>query len=77
MRTTNKVSETPGTDRCLTRKQAAVMTGYSEKTLANLGTLRKGPPYRKYRGHCMYLESELLGWLKSMPVQGGGSVATA
>jgi hypothetical protein len=51
------------------------MTGYSEKTLANLGTLSKGPPFRKYRGHCMYLESELFAWLRSMPVQGGEAVS--
>jgi len=59
------------TDRGLTRKQTAEMTGYAEKTLANLSMLGQGPPMRKYRGHCIYLESEVLAWLRSLPVAGG------
>jgi len=48
------------------------MTGYAEKTLANLSLLGEGPPMRKHRGHCIYLESELLAWMKGLPVSGGG-----
>jgi len=53
------------------------MTGYAEKTLANLSLLGEGPPVRKHRGHCIYVESEVLDWLKSLPVSGGGRAAWA
>ena len=58
-------------DRALTRRQAARMTGYAEKTLANFSLVGKGPPMRKYRGRCLYLESEVLAWLKGLPVSSG------
>jgi hypothetical protein len=69
------LAKPPISDRGLTRKEAAVTVGYSEKTLANLGTLGHGPPFRKYRGHCIYLESELLAWIKSIPTRGGSNAA--
>jgi hypothetical protein len=59
-------------DRALTRKQAAEISTYSEKTLANLAVLRVGPPFRKYRGKVIYLESELQAWLKNLPCGGLG-----
>ena len=61
----------PGlSERALTRRQVAEITGYTEKTLANLATLNEGPPFRKHRSHCMYLETELSAWLKSLPAGG-------
>ena len=60
------------TDRALTRRQAADICGYSQQTLANLMVLREGPPVRKHRRKCLYLESELLAWLRSLPVVVGG-----
>jgi hypothetical protein len=63
-------------DRALTRKQASGTTGYAEKTLANLSLLGEGPPMRKHRGRCLYLESEVLAWLRSLPVPGGAGAAT-
>jgi hypothetical protein len=63
-------------DRALTRKQAAEMSTYSEKTLANLAVLRVGPPFRKYRGKVIYLESELQTWLRNLPCGGSGRGAT-
>jgi predicted DNA-binding transcriptional regulator AlpA len=71
MRRESNLQENRTSDRGLTRKQAAAMTGYAEKTLANLALLGEGPPMRKHRGHCLYLESEVLEWLKSLPVSGG------
>jgi hypothetical protein len=59
------------TDRALTRAQAAAMLGYQPKTLANFALLGQGPPMRKHRARCLYLESELMAWLKSLPVTGG------
>lgn len=58
-------------DRALTRRQAAAMTGYREKTFANFSTLGIGPPFRKYRGRTFYIESQLLDWVKSLPEAGG------
>ena len=63
-------------DRGLTRKQAAEMTGYAEKPLANLSRHGEGPPMRKHRGHCIYLESEVLNWLRSLPLSGGAGAST-
>jgi hypothetical protein len=62
-------------DRALTRKQAAEISTYSEKTLANLAVLRVGPPFRKYRGKVIYLESELQAWLRNLPCGGNGGRA--
>jgi helix-turn-helix protein len=76
MRHRTQAKESEGTvDRALTRRQAARMTGYAEKTLANLSLLGEGPPMRKHRGRCLYLESEVLAWLRSLPVSGGTGAA--
>jgi len=66
----NKPSGKNRAERALTRKQVAQISTYSEKTLANLATLRKGPPFRKYRGKVLYLESEVMAWLRSLPKGG-------
>ena len=77
VRRNNRKKEPEGTvDRALTRRQAARMTAYAEKTLANLALIGEGPPMRKHRGHCLYIESEVLTWLKNLPVTGGSGVAT-
>jgi hypothetical protein len=60
-----------GSERGLTRKQAAELLSYAPATLANLATLNQGPPFRKHRGRVIYLESELVAWLKSLPTGGG------
>lgn len=60
-------------ERALTRKQAAEISTYSEKTLANLAVLGVGPPFRKYRGKVIYLERELHAWLRNLPCGGSGS----
>lgn len=76
MRTDKHTKENAGSvERGLSRRQAASMTGYSEKTLANFALLGQGPPMRKFRGKCIYLESELLAWLRGLPVSGGGAAA--
>jgi hypothetical protein len=62
----------PVSDRGLPRKEAAMVLGCSEKRLANLASLNQGPPYRRYRNRCFYMESELLAWMKKMPVHGEG-----
>jgi predicted DNA-binding transcriptional regulator AlpA len=71
MITAREQSQNKSADRALTRREAAEMTGYSVKTLGNLATLNAGPPFRKHRGHVMYLESELVAWLRSLPKGGG------
>jgi hypothetical protein len=63
-----------GVDRALTRKQVAELSTYSEKTLANLAVLEQGPPFRKCRGKVLYLESEVMAWLRGLP-RGGGQAA--
>jgi len=67
----NRTMETNDADRALTRKQVAWISTYSEKTLANLASLKKGPPFRKYRGRVLYLESEVMAWLRGLPRSGG------
>jgi hypothetical protein len=74
MKKTDTLQQRP-IDRGLTRRQAAAMIGYSEKTMANLALLGHGPPMRKNRGHCIYLESEVLAWMRSLPVSGGRPAA--
>lgn len=58
-------------DRALRRSEAARLVGYSTKTLANLSSHDEGPPCRKYRGHVLYLESEVQAWLRGLPFSGG------
>ena len=65
------MNETAMPDRALSRRQAAAMTSYTVKTLANLALLGQGPPMRKHRGKCLYIESEVLDWLRSLPTTGG------
>lgn len=58
-------------DRAFTREEAAALTPYTPKTLANLASLGVGPPFRTYRGRTFYLASELQAWMKNLP-RGGG-----
>lgn len=68
-------TEKSQSDKGLTRREAAEFLGvYTEKTLANLATLNQGPPFRKHRGRVIYLQSELLAWLRSLPVSCGAQV---
>jgi len=62
-------------ERALSRKEASHVTGYSEKHLATLASRGQGPPVRKYKRKCIYLQSEVLDWLKNLPVAGGGRAA--
>jgi len=69
----NSPNKTMGKNRvehALTRKPVAQISTYSEKTLANLAALKKGPPFRKYRGKVLYLESEVMEWLRGLPKGG-------
>jgi hypothetical protein len=63
-------------DRGLSRQQVAELTGLRAHHLANLAVLNQGPPFRKHqagkRGRVIYLESEVLAWLRALPVHGGG-----
>ena len=63
-------------DRALTREQAAAMTGMKPKTLANWALLNQGPPVRKRRSRTFYLESEVLAWMRGLPIVAGEKVAT-
>ena len=64
-------------DRGLSRQQVAELTGLTTHHLANLGVANEGPPFRKHklgkRGRVIYLESEVLAWLRALPVHGGAS----
>lgn len=54
-------------DRRIRPKEAAMITGFSEKTLANKRSDGTGPPYYKLgntrRAAVYYLESELKNWM--------------
>jgi hypothetical protein len=70
----------PTLDRGLSREQVAEMTGLTVHHLANLGVLDQGPPFRKHkagkRGRVIYLQSEVIQWLRSLPIHGGGQQET-
>lgn len=69
---TPQVTGYPLGERALSRKEAARLVGYRPKTLANLATLDQGPPVRKHNRRVLYLESELICWLRNLPVVAGG-----
>jgi len=62
-------------DQGLTRKQAAELCGLRPEHLANMAVFGQGPPFRKLkpgkRGKVVYLKSEVLAWLRSLPAHGG------
>jgi len=64
-------------DRGLTRKEVAEMTGLTIAYLANVALAGEGPPFRKCkagkRGKVIYMESEVVAWLRGLPVHGGGA----
>lgn len=76
MTKTTKAITTEPVDRALTREQTAAMTGIKPKTLANWAVLNQGPPVRKRRTRCFYLESEVLAWLRGLPIVAGERTAT-
>jgi predicted DNA-binding transcriptional regulator AlpA len=51
-------------DRALTPKEAARMTGFAPKTLANWRTAGGGPPYIAVGRSIRYMESSTLKWLR-------------
>jgi len=52
-------------DRALKPTEAAFITGFSVKTLANWRVLGRGPPYRNVNGRVRYLLSSTQNWLHS------------
>lgn len=65
----------PVPDRGLSRKEVARLTGLTVSYLANKAVAGQGPPFRKItpgrRGKVVYLESEVVAWLRSLPQHGG------
>jgi hypothetical protein len=58
-------------DRALTRQQAAELAGTTAKALANLLGRGQGPVVRKRGNVCVYMESEVLRWLRDLPRAAG------
>lgn len=51
-------------DRALTAKDAAHLTGFAPKTLANWRTTGGGPPFVTVGRSIRYMESSTLQWLR-------------
>lgn len=64
-------------DQGLSRREAATLLGVQPSLLANWAVFGRGPAFRKLapgkRGKVVYLRSEVLAWLKSRPMHGGGA----
>jgi hypothetical protein len=69
MRTTNAMKgEVMECDPYLTRAEAALLMRISARTLGNLATQRKGPPYVRtsaVRGRALYRKSAVVAFLES------------
>ena len=55
------------TSRWLSRLEVSEKYGPSAKTLANWGTLNKGPPFVRVGGRVRYREDDVEAWLARQP----------
>jgi hypothetical protein len=61
-------------DRGLTRKQADQVVPFSEQTLSNMAVQGIGPPFHKHKARAIYMESDLINWMRSLPSGGSAPV---
>lgn len=59
-------------DRALSRNEAAVVAGVTPKALSQMLTRGQGPVVRKRGNRTLYLESEVLQWLRGLPLAVNG-----